>query len=145
MAFSRFSERARRALTYAQRAAQEFQHNYIGTEHILLGVLQDEESTAAKVIAKLELRTATVRGSVRSILGRGSRAVRGNIVLTPRAKRAIELAVAEARELDDAYVGTEHLLVGLIREGEGIAAGVFASYGVDAERARLATQEVRRP
>src|SRR5438270_8189088 len=134
--FDRFTERARKVLTLAQEEAQRFNHNYIGTEHLLLGLVREGEGVAAKVLSNLGIKVANVRSAVEHIIGRGERQVMGEIGLTPRAKKVIELAVDEARRLGHHYIGTEHLLLGLIREGEGIAAGVLESLGADLEKVR---------
>src|SRR5579884_1529624 len=140
--FDKFSERARRVLTLAQEEAQRFNHNYIGTEHLLLGLVREGEGVAAKVLANLGVELNKVRSAVEFIIGRGDRAVLGEIGLTPRAKKVIELAVDEARRLNHGYIGTEHLLLGLVREGEGIAAGVLESLGVNLERVRTTTIQI---
>ncbi len=140
--FEKFTERARKVLSLAQEEAQRFNHNYIGTEHILLGLVREGDGVAAKVLANLGVELNKARSSVEFIIGRGDRIVMGEVGLTPRAKKVIELAVDEARRLNHHYVGTEHLLLGLIREGEGIAAGVLESLGVRLENARRATLEV---
>ena len=137
--FDKFTERARRVLTLAQEEAQRFNHNYIGTEHILLGLTRQDDSVAARVLASLGAEAGAVRSAVESLIGRGDRAVLGEIGLTPGAKRVIELSVDEARRLHHHYIGTEHLLLGLIREGEGIAAGALNRLGVNLERARAET------
>jgi ATP-dependent Clp protease ATP-binding subunit ClpC len=134
--FDKFTERARRVLTLAQEEALRFNHNYIGTEHLLLGLVREGEGVAAKVLANLGVELNKVRSAVEFIIGRGDRAVIGEIGLTPRAKKVIELAVDEARRLGHHYIGTEHLLLGLVREGEGIAAGVLESLGVSLEKLR---------
>ncbi len=134
--FDRFTERARKVLTLAQEEAQRFNHNYIGTEHLLLGLVREGEGVAAKVLSNLGIELTKVRSAVEFIIGRGERQVMGEIGLTPRAKKVIELAVDEARRLGHHYIGTEHLLLGLIREGEGIAAGVLESLGVNLEKVR---------
>jgi ATP-dependent Clp protease ATP-binding subunit ClpC len=134
--FDRFTERARKVLTLAQEEAQRFNHNYIGTEHLLLGLVREGEGVAAKVLSNLGIELTKVRSAVEFIIGRGERQVMGDIGLTPRAKKVIELAVDEARRLGHHYIGTEHLLLGLIREGEGIAAGVLESLGVNLEKVR---------
>src|SRR5512134_1274030 len=134
--FDKFTERARRVLTLAQEEAQRFNHNYIGTEHLLLGLVREGEGVAAKVLANLGVELNKVRSAVEFIIGRGDRAVMGEIGLTPRAKKVIELAVDEARRLNHHYIGTEHLLLGLVREGEGIAAGVLESLGVSLDKVR---------
>jgi len=134
--FDKFTERARKVLSLAQEEAQRFQHNYIGTEHLLLGLVREGEGVAAKVLTNLGVQLSTVRNAVEFIIGRGDRIVLGEIGLTPRAKKVIELAVDEARRLNHHYIGTEHLLLGLVREGEGIAAGVLESLGVNLEKVR---------
>ena len=140
--FDRFTERARKVLSLAQEEAQRFQHNYIGTEHILLGLVREGEGVAAKVLSNLGVELDKVRSAVEFIIGRGERIVLGEIGLTPRAKKVIELAVDEARRLNHHYIGTEHLLLGLVREGEGIAAGVLQSLGVNLEKVRTQTIQV---
>lgn len=134
--FEKFSERARRVLTLAQEEAQHFNHSYIGTEHILLGLVREEEGVAAKVLINMGVSLNKVRNAVEFIIGRGERGSGGQIGLTPRAKRVIELAIDEARHLGHNYIGTEHLLLGLLSEGEGVAARVLDSFGVTLERAR---------
>lgn len=134
--FDRFTGRARKVLTLAQEEAQRFQHNYIGTEHLLLGLIREGEGLAAKVLTTLDVDLNVARERVESIIGRGKRVVRGEIGLTPRAKKVIELAVDEARRMNHDYIGTEHLLLGLLREGSGIGAGVLEDLGVSLERAR---------
>jgi ATP-dependent Clp protease ATP-binding subunit ClpA len=140
--FDKFTERARKVLSLAQEEAQRFQHNYIGTEHLLLGLVREGEGVAAKVLSNLGVELNKVRSAVEFIIGRGDRIVLGEIGLTPRAKKVIELAVDEARRLNHHYIGTEHLLLGLVREGEGIAGGVLKSLGVDLENVRTQTIQV---
>jgi len=137
--FEKFTERARRVLTLSQEEAQRFNHNYIGTEHILLGLVREGEGVAAKVLANLGVELEKVRSAVEYIIGRGEKSVSGEIGLTPRAKRVIELAVDEARRLGHNYIGTEHLLLGLLREGEGMAAGVLESLGIGLDKVRTET------
>src|SRR5215467_14636200 len=137
--FDKFTERAREVLRLAQEEAQRFQHNYIGTEHLLLGLLREGEGVAAKVLSNLGVDLNKVRSTIEFIIGRGDRFVLGQIGLTPRAKKVIELAVDEARRLNHHYIGTEHLLLGLVREGQGIAAGVLESLGVNLEKVRRET------
>jgi ATP-dependent Clp protease ATP-binding subunit ClpC len=134
--FDKFTERAKKVLVLAQEEAQRFNHNYIGTEHLLLGLVREGEGIAAKVLGNLGVELNKVRSAVEFIIGRGDRMVIGDISLTPRAKKVIELAVEEARRLNHNYIGTEHLLLGLVREGEGIAAGVLESLGVNLEKVR---------
>jgi len=140
--FERFSERARRVLSLAQEEAQRFNHNYIGTEHILLGLVREGEGLGARVLANLGVDLNKVRAAVEFIIGRGEKPVTGEIGLTPRAKRVLELAVDEARRLGHNYIGTEHLLLGLLREGEGVAAGVLESLGVSLGKARAEINRV---
>ncbi|MFL5658745.1 MAG: Clp protease N-terminal domain-containing protein, partial [Ktedonobacteraceae bacterium] len=140
--FDKFTERAREVLSLAQEEAQRFQHNYIGTEHLLLGLVREGEGVAAKVLNNLGVELIQVRSAVEFIIGRGDRIVLGEIGLTPRAKKVIELAVDEARRFNHHYIGTEHLLLGLVREGEGIAAGVLESLGVNLEKVRSQTVSV---
>ena len=140
--FEKFSERARRVLTLAQNEAQRFNHNYIGTEHILLGLVGETEGVVARVLKNLGIDLEKVRAAVEFIIGRGENPVTGEIGLTPRAKKVIELAVDEARRANHSYIGTEHLLAGLLREGEGVASGVLESLGVTLEKVRTETQRV---
>jgi ATP-dependent Clp protease ATP-binding subunit ClpC len=156
--FDKFTDRARKVLTLAQDEAQRFNHNYIGTEHLLLGLVREGEGVAARVLENMNVELPKVRTAVEFIIGRGDRPVVGEVGLTPRAKRVIELAIDEARRLGHNYIGTEHLLLGLVREGEGIAAGVLESLGVSLDKVRHEvirvlsqsssagpTQETRRP
>src|ERR671914_252680 len=134
--FDKFTDRARKDLTLAQDEAQRFNHNYIGTEHLLLGLVREGEGVAARVLENMNVELSKVRTAVEFIIGRGDRPVVGEVGLTPRAKRVIELAIDEARRLGHNYIGTEHLLLGLVREGEGIAAGVLESLGVNLDKVR---------
>ena len=134
--FDKFTDRARKVLTLAQDEAQRFNHNYIGTEHLLLGLVREGEGVAARVLENMNVELAKVRTAVEFIIGRGDRPVVGEVGLTPRAKKVIELAIDEARRLGHNYIGTEHLLLGLVREGEGIAAGVLESLGVNLDKVR---------
>ena len=140
--FEKFSERARRVLSLAQEEAQRFNHNYIGTEHILLGLVRETDGVAARVLSNLSVELSKVRSAVEFIIGRGERSASGEIGLTPRAKKVIELAVDEARRLNHHYIGTEHLLIGLMREGEGVAAGVLESLGVSLDKVRAETSRI---
>ncbi len=140
--FDRFNEHARRVLSLAQEEAQRFQHNYIGTEHLLLALVRLKESTAGQIFSEMGIELERVCSAVEFIIGRGDRIVLGEIGLTPRAKKVIELAIDEARRLEHHYIGTEHLLLGLVREGEGIAAGVLESMGLDLEKVRQTTLRV---
>jgi Clp amino terminal domain, pathogenicity island component len=134
--FDSFTDRGRHALIFAQEEAQRLNHPYIGTEHLLLGLVRGVDSTAARVLGALGLDLAKVRTATEFIIGRGDQRVSGEVGLTPRAKRVIKLAIDEARGLGHRHIGTEHLLLGLVREGEGIAAGVLASLGVTPDRTR---------
>jgi ATP-dependent Clp protease ATP-binding subunit ClpC len=140
--FEKFSERARRVLTLAQEEAQHLNHSYIGTEHILLGLLREEDGVAAKVLTSLGANLGKVRSGVEFIIGRGEKPNTGEIGLTPRAKRVIELAIDEARHLGHNYIGTEHLLLGLLHEGGGVAAGVLDSFGITLEQVRNETIKI---
>lgn len=140
--FDKFTIRARKVLTLSQEEAQHFQHNYIGTEHLLLGLVHEGEGVAAKVLTNLGVQLSDVRKAIEFIIGRGERVITGEIGLTPRAKKVIELAVDEARMLNHHYIGTEHILLGLVREGNGIAAGVLESMGVKLEQVRAETLKV---
>ncbi len=140
--FEKFSERARRVLSLAQEEAQRFNHNYIGTEHILLGLVRETDGVAARVLSNLGIELTKIRSAVEFIIGRGERPSPGDIGLTPRAKKVIELAVDEARRLNHHYIGTEHLLIGLMREGEGVAAGVLESLGVSLDKIRAESTRI---
>ena len=140
--FEKFTERARRVLSLAQEEAQRFNHNYIGTEHILLGLVRETDGVAARVLSNLGVELHKVRSAVEFIIGRGERSTPGEIGLTPRAKKVIELAVDEARRLNHHYIGTEHLLIGLMREGEGVAAGVLESLGINLDKIRGETSRL---
>ncbi len=132
--FEKFSERARRVLTLAQQEARHFNHNYIDTEHILLGLVREEDGVAAKVLVNLGVGLTKVRQAVEFIIERGEKPSTNEIGLTPGAKKVIELAIDEARQRGHNYIGTEHLLLGLLREGEGVAASVLGSFGITLER-----------
>jgi ATP-dependent Clp protease ATP-binding subunit ClpA len=137
--FDRFTERAKRSLVLAQEEGRLLAHNYIGTEHILLGLIRAGEGGAAAVLHGFGVELDTVRAAVEHTIGRGDRLVVGEVSLAPRVRKVIELAVEQARRLGNNYVGTEHLLLGIVIEGEGVAAGVLEALGVDlgAVRARL--------
>ena len=140
--FEKFSEKARRVLSLAQEEAQRFNHTYIGTEHILLGLVRETDGVAARVLVNLDVELSKIRSAVEFIIGRGERTPTGEIGLTPRAKKVIELAVDEARRLNHNYIGTEHLLIGLMREGEGVPAGVLESLGVTLDKIRAETSRL---
>ncbi len=134
--FDKFTDRARTVLTLAQDEAQRFNHHYIGTEHILLGLLRVDDGVACRVLRVRGVELDKARTAVEFIIARGDLPIVGEVGLTPRAKRVIELAIEEARGLEHDYIGTEHLLLGLVREGEGIAAGVLESLGVELDSVR---------
>ena len=134
--FGSFTKRATTAMSLAQDEAKQLNHNYIGTEHILLGLLREGDGVAAEVLSSLGVELDWVREAVEHTIGRGDKPVEGDTGLTPRAKKVIALAVDEARTLSHRYIGTEHLLLGLAREGEGIAAGVLETLGLDMARMR---------
>ncbi len=144
-AFDKFTERARKTLHLAQEEAHSLRHDYIGTEHLLLGLVREREGVAGRVLEALGVDLEQVRASVEHIIGRGDHQVTGPLGMTPRAKKVIELGVDEARRLRHNYIGTEHLLLGLLREGEGIGAGVLESFGLRLEQVRAAViQEIER-
>jgi ATP-dependent Clp protease ATP-binding subunit ClpC len=134
--FDKFSERARRVLSLAQEEAQRLNHNYIGTEHILLGLVKEEEGVAARVLMNMNVSLPKMRSAVEYVIGPGEKTGSTGTGLTTRAKRVIELAIDEARQMGHNYIGTEHLLLGLLRENDGVAAGVLDSFSVTLERAR---------
>lgn len=134
--FEKFTERARKVLTLAQEEAHRFNHSYLGTEHLLLGLVREGDGVAARVLGSKGVQLPKVRSAVEFIVGRGDSMIVGEIGLTPRAQNVIKLAVDEARRLNHHYIGTEHLLLGLLREGEGIACGVLESLGVNLEAVR---------
>lgn len=134
--FQRFSDRARRVVVLAQEEARMLNHNYIGTEHLLLGLIQEGEGVAAKALESMGISLEAVRNQVEEIIGRGSTAPTGHIPFTPRAKKVLELSLREALQLGHNYIGTEHILLGLIREGEGVAAQVLTKLGADLDRVR---------
>lgn len=131
-----FTERARRSIVLAQEEAQRLGNNYIGTEHLLLGIISEGESVAAKVLENLGISLQKVRQEVETLVGKSGKSTQQEMVFTPRAKRVIELAFEEARALTHNYIGTEHLLLGLIREGEGVAARVLSNLGVESSKIR---------
>ena len=140
--FERFTDRARRVIVLAQEEARMLNHNYIGTEHILLGLLHEGEGVAAKALESLEISLDAVRQQVEQIIGQGQHAPSGHIPFTPRAKKVLELTRREAERLGHNYIGTEHILLGLIREGEGVAAQVLVTLGADLNRVRQTVIEV---
>jgi ATP-dependent Clp protease ATP-binding subunit ClpC len=140
--FERFTDRARRVVVYAQEEAQLLNHNYVGTEHLLLGLAHDGQGVAAKALESLGIRLEAVRVQVEAIIGRGQRAPSGHVPFTPRAKKVLELSLREAKQLGHNYIGTEHILLGLIREGEGVAAQVLVELGGDLSRVRQQVLQV---
>ncbi len=134
--FERFTDRARRVVVLAQEEARMLNHNYIGTEHILLGLIHEGEGVAAKALESLGISLEGVRSQVEEIIGQGQQAPSGHIPFTPRAKKVLELSLREALQLGHNYIGTEHILLGLIREGEGVAAQVLVKLGADLNRVR---------
>jgi len=140
--FDRFTKRARRVLTLAQEEAQRLNHNYIGTEHLLLGLVREENGVAVRVLRDLGVDPRQVRERIERTVGRGQRTLYGKLSLTPRTKRVIELAVDEARRLGHHYIGTEHLLLGLVREGEGVAVDVLKGLGISLDKVRSQTARV---
>src|SRR5881392_1383815 len=134
--FERFTDRARRVVVLAQEEARVLNHNYIGTEHILLGLIREGEGVAAKALESLGISLDAVRQQVEEIIGQGQQAPSGHIPFTPRAKKVLELSLREALQLGHNYIGTEHILLGLIREGEGVAAQVLVKLGADLNRVR---------
>jgi ATP-dependent Clp protease ATP-binding subunit ClpA len=143
--FERFTDRARRVVVLAQEEARMLNHNYIGTEHILLGLIHEGEGVAAKALESLGISLEAVRQQVEELIGQGQQAPSGHIPFTPRAKKVMELASREATELGHNYIGTEHILLGLIREGGGVAAQVMLQLGADLARVRRQVVELLYP
>jgi ATP-dependent Clp protease ATP-binding subunit ClpC len=136
--FERFTDRARRVVVLAQEESRLLNHNYIGTEHILLGLVHEGEGVAALALTSMGIGLDSVRGQVEEIIGQGKAAPTGHIPFTPRAKKVLELSLREALQLGHNYIGTEHILLGLLREGEGVAAQVLQKLGADLDGARQA-------
>ena len=134
--FERFTDRARRVVVLAQEEARMLNHNYIGTEHLLLGLIYEGEGVAARALESLGISLEAVRQQVEEIIGHGQETLSGHIPFTPRAKKVLELSLREALQLGHNYIGTEHILLGLIREGEGVAAQVLVRLGADLNRVR---------
>ena len=134
--FERFTQSARRVIVLAQEEAALLDHNYIGTEHLLLGLVAEGEGVGAQALGALGIPLPSARTEVEVMVGRGKTMPAGQIPFTPRAKKVLELSLLEARELGDQHIGTEHLLLGLVREGEGVAVQVLRTLGVDAEAVR---------
>jgi ATP-dependent Clp protease ATP-binding subunit ClpA len=137
--FERFTERARQVVVLAQDEARALKHNYIGTEHILLGLLREEEGLAARVLESLDITVEEVRAQVARIVGQGDEVTTGQIPFTPRAKKVLELALREALSLGHNYIGTEHILLGLVRENEGVASRILLDFDADDVAVRKAT------
>jgi ATP-dependent Clp protease ATP-binding subunit ClpC len=136
--FERFTDRARRTVVLAQEEARLLNHNYIGTEHILLGLVREGDGVAALALTSMGIQLQAVRGEVERSIGQGQAAPTGHIPFTPRAKKVLELSLREALQLGHNYIGTEHILLGLVREGEGVAAQVLQQLGADLDRVRQA-------
>jgi ATP-dependent Clp protease ATP-binding subunit ClpC len=136
--FERFTDRARRVVVLAQEEARMLHHNYIGTEHLLLGLVHEGEGVAALALTGMGIQLEAVRGEVERIIGQGQATSAGHIPFTPRAKKVLELSLREALQLGHNYIGTEHILLGLVREGEGVAAQVLQMLGADLNRVRQA-------
>src|SRR5918995_6779997 len=134
--FERFTDRARRVVVLAQEEARMLNHNYIGTEHILLGLIHEGEGVAAKALESLGISLEAVRAQVEEIIGQGQSAPTGHIPFTPRAKKVLELSLREALSLGHHYIGTEHVLLGLVRENDGVAARILLDFDADAEKIR---------
>jgi ATP-dependent Clp protease ATP-binding subunit ClpC len=134
--FERFTDRARRVVVEAQNEARTLNHDYIGTEHILLGLIREGHGLGAKALESLGISLDTVRQEVQEIIGQGQHAPSGHIPFTPQAKNVLELALSESKALGHDYIGTEHILLGLIREGDGVAAQVLVKLGADQIRVR---------
>ncbi len=140
--FERFTDRARRVVVLAQEEARLLNHNYIGTEHLLLGLLREEEGIAAKALQALDISLDVVRNNVEDIIGVGRSAPGSHIPFTPRAKKVLEMSLREALVLGHNHIGTEHLLLGLIREGEGVAAQVLVGLGAELQAVRKTVVEL---
>src|SRR6476619_2229954 len=134
--WQRFTERARRVVFFAQEEAGRLGENYVSTEHLLLGLVREDDSVALRILDKMGIKVNSIRAEVERHVARGNGRLGQDMQLTPRAKRVIDLAYDEARQLNNNYIGTEHLLLGLIREGEGLAGRVLAKLNVDLERTR---------
>jgi ATP-dependent Clp protease ATP-binding subunit ClpA len=134
--YERFTERARKVVVLAQEEARHFNHNYIGTEHLLLGLLREDEGVAARALAALDVTVDEVREQVESIVGYGEEGMGAQAPFTPRSKKVLELALRESMQLGHNYIGSEHILLGLIRESEGVANQIFSNMGVEADEVR---------
>jgi ATP-dependent Clp protease ATP-binding subunit ClpC len=134
--FERFTDRARQVVVLAQDEARRLKHNYIGTEHLLLGLLREEEGIAARVLGTLDLSADQVRGEVARVVGQGDEVTSGQIPFTPRAKHALERSLREALALNHKYIGTEHVLLGVVHEKNGVAARILEELGASADKVR---------
>ncbi len=134
--FERFTDRARRVVVLAQQEARMLDHNYVGTEHILLGLIHEGDGVAARALTTLGISLDATRQAVEDIIGRGTQMPSGHIPFTPRSKKVLELSLREALSLGSDHIGTEHILLALIREGDGVGAQILVSAGVDLNRAR---------
>ena len=143
--FERFDQRARRVVVRAQEEARMLNHDYIGTEHILLGLIDVGEGIAAKALESLGISLDAVRQQVEEVIGQGQQAPSGHIPFTPRAKKVLELSLRESLQLGHGYIGTEHILLGLIREGDGVAAQVLVKLGADLNRVRQQVLQLLQP
>ena len=142
--FERFTDRARRVIVLAQEEARTLQHNYIGTEHLLLGLIREGEGVAAKALASKGVELDATRKQVEEMIGKGNAAPNGHIPFTPHAKQVLEFSLREALQLGHSYIGTEHILLGLIREGEGVGTQVLIKMDVDLGELRSATIDMIR-
>jgi ATP-dependent Clp protease ATP-binding subunit ClpC len=141
--FERFTDRARRVIVDAQNEARRLSHNYIGSEHLLLGLIHEGDGVGAKALEAMQISTETVQGRIEEVTGRGQAPpTTGHIPFTPRAKKVLELSLREALQLGHNYIGTEHILLGLIHEGDGLAAQVLVGLGVDLDRTRQVVIEI---
>src|SRR5207253_1399764 len=134
--FERFTERARQVVVLAQDEARALKHNYIGTEHLLLGLLREKEGLGARVLESLGVRLPAVRDEVERIIGQGDEVGAGQIPFTPRSKKVLELSLREALAFGHSYIGTEHLLLGIVAEGEGVACRILLGFGASSEAVR---------
>ena len=135
--FERFTDRSRRVVILAQEEARMLDHNYVGPEHVLLGLVHEGQGVAARALTELDISLSAVREQVEELIGRGQQAPSGHIPFTPRAKKVLELSLREALQLGHNYIGTEHILLGILREGDSVAAQVLVRMGTDLNRVRL--------
>ena len=142
LVFERFADAARRVVVHAVKEARLLNHNYVGTEHLLLGLIRESDGVAARALESLDISLPSVRAEVEEIIGFGGQSPTGHIPFSPRAKKILDLSLREALQLGNDYVGTEHILLGLVREGEGIAAQVLLRLGADLSRVRRCVTEI---